>query len=127
MLKFEIFHENTRHFYSKTQGGGNIFIVTMTSSGHILVKNSRIFFKNSIFRLFAELSFPHKCTKKSPGLPTPEVIFLLPTGTARNVVAIGIIVTIRTESIVGPVIAVVTALAVATAVTARPVISGVND
>ena len=41
----------------------------MTSSGKILVKNSRIFFKNSIFRHLKVQSMPHKCPKKSPGIP----------------------------------------------------------
>ena len=55
-------------FSTKTQGWRHIFIVTMTSSGKILVQNSTIFFKNSIFRHFKAQSMPHKCTKKSPGL-----------------------------------------------------------
>ena len=55
-------------FSPKTQGWRHFFIVTMTSSGKILVKNSRIFFKNSIFRHFEAQSMPHKCPKKSPAL-----------------------------------------------------------
>ena len=35
----------------------------MTSPGKILIKNSRIFFKNSILRHFEAQSTPHKCAK----------------------------------------------------------------
>ena len=52
-------------FYPKTQGLRHIYIVTMTSSGKFLVKNSRIFFKNSIFQHFKAQSMPHKCPKKT--------------------------------------------------------------
>ena len=53
-----------KDFSPKTQGFLHVYIVTMTSSGQILVQNSRILSKNSIFRHFESQSMPHKRTKK---------------------------------------------------------------
>ena len=76
--KIEEFLKTQAIFVQKLKGWRHVYIVTMTSSGQNFLKNSRNLLENSIFRLFAKLSIPHKCTKKSPALAKPRYFLCHP-------------------------------------------------